>query len=203
MKSKSPNLKVIGVGAAVALVISVLGYLALISPQRSEASKLADEITVTQRQLAEARVKSRPSATPARVDEIFRFSKAIPNEEDMPGIMLELSRIATETGIAFDSIKPVVGEPGSASQSIELIFEGNFYELSDFLFRLRSLVAVRDGQFEVDGRLFTVDALDFAKGEDEPLRATLTTSAYVYAGATAAAASATPPADTGAAGGTD
>jgi Tfp pilus assembly protein PilO len=200
MKSKSPNLKVIAAGAAVALLGSVLGYLTLIAPQRSEASKLADEITATELQIAQARAKSRAPITPARVDEIFRFSKAIPNDEDMPGIMLELSRIAGETGITFDSIKPAPTDAGTTtSRSIELIFEGNFYELSDFLFRLRSLVAVRDGRYQVDGRLFTVDTLDFAPGQEKPLKATLTASAFIYPGAAPAAP---PPAEHAAAGGT-
>ena len=47
-----------------------------------------------------------------------------------------------------------------------LTFEGNYYDLTDFLFRLRNLVSVRDGVLEANGRLYTLDALDLAEGGD-------------------------------------
>ena len=43
---------------------------------------------------------------PIAVADIFRLAKAMPSTPDMPGILLELSRIAEETGIEFQSITP-------------------------------------------------------------------------------------------------
>ena len=65
---------------------------------------------------------------------------------------------------------------------ITLAFDGNFYELSDFLFRLRTLVGVRAGELRAAGRLFAVESISFAessKGFPE-LGATLSIVAYVY-----------------------
>jgi hypothetical protein len=80
---------------------------------------------------------------------------------------------------------------------ISLAFDGNFYELSDFLFRLRTLVGVRGGELRAAGRLFSVESISFAessKGFPE-LGATLSVVAYVY-GTDAPAAAGTPPAAT-------
>ena len=63
-----------------------------------------------------------------------------------PGILLELSRIAEETGIELQ-VDHAAGRPRSSATLPDacrstLTFDGNFYELSDFLFRLRTLVGV-------------------------------------------------------------
>ena len=69
----------------------------------------------------------------------------MPSAPDMPGILLELDRIAEETGIEFQSVTPLASAVVGDYQTvpITLAFDGNFYELSDFLFRLRTLVGVR------------------------------------------------------------
>jgi len=65
---------------------------------------------------------------------------------------------------------------------IDLVFDGNYYELSDFLFRLRSLVRVKGGQLEATGRLFTVNNLNFVESEHAfpQIKATINVTAFVY-----------------------
>ena len=108
----------------------------------------------------------------------------MPATPDMAGILLELSRIAEETGIQFESITPgeAVVEGTFQKVPISLAFDGNFYELSDFLFRLRTLVSVRSGELRASGRLFAVETISF---EESPsgfpeIAAGLTVAAYVY-----------------------
>ena len=64
---------------------------------------------------------------------------------------------------------------------INLTFEGNYYDLTDFLFRLRNLVIVRDGELEVGGRLFTLGRSRLQEGSlgFPQITASLTVSAYV------------------------
>jgi type IV pilus assembly protein PilO len=183
------------------LVVSALGYFVLISPQRSKSAELAGEAQALQTQiqtlrLANAKVRN---TEPIRVADLFRVSKAMPDTDDMPGMLLELNRIARETGIRFESITPQEGADagGYLRRPIDLVFDGNFYELSDFLFRLRSLVRVRGGQLEATGRLFTVNSLNFVESEREfpRIKATLNVNAYVYG---TGAAAPTPTAPTGA-----
>ena len=46
---------------------------------------------------------------------------------------------------------------------IDVTFDGSFYALSDFLFRLRTLVTVRRGELHAAGRLFSVESVDFSE----------------------------------------
>ena len=50
-------------------------------------------------------------------------------------------------------------------QPIDLAFEGNYFSLTDFLYRLRRLVEVRHGKLDATGRLFSVGKIDFQPAE--------------------------------------
>jgi Tfp pilus assembly protein PilO len=171
---------------AIVLVVTLLGYFLLISPQRSKSAELVGEAQSIETQIQALRIANAQiqKAEPIRVADLFRVSKAMPSTDDMPGVLLELNRIARETGIRFESITPQAAADAGGYQRrpIDLVFDGNFYELSDFMFRLRTLVRVRGGQLEATGRLFTVNSLNFAESERSfpRIKATLNVSAYVY-----------------------
>jgi Tfp pilus assembly protein PilO len=168
------------------VVVTLLGYFLLISPQRSKSADLVAEAQSIETQIQTLRIANAQvqKAEPIRVADLFRVSKAMPSTDDMPGVLLELNRIARETGIRFESITPqeATDAGGYQRRPIDLVFDGNFYELSDFIFRLRTLVRVRGGQLEATGRLFTVNSLNFAESERSfpRIKATLNVSAYVY-----------------------
>jgi type IV pilus assembly protein PilOP len=191
--------KVTLAAAAAVLLLSVLVYMVLVGPKRSRAGSLDEEIAATRVELTQARIdQARAKETPvAPVGDVKRLTRAMPDRTDMPGLVLELARVAHETGISFDSITPADPVAGTGYQTVpvSLVFQGNFFELSDFLFRLRNLVDVRDNRLRVEGRLFSVDGIDFAQGTQQfpQIQATLNASAFVYGGAPAAA---TPPAPT-------
>ena len=180
------------------LVVAAAGYFLLVSPQRSKASELKTEAEALQTQIQTLRIANQQvrNVEPIRVADLFRVAKAMPDTDDMPGVLLELNRIARETGIRFESITPqeAADAGGYLRRPIDLVFDGNFYELSDFLYRLRSLVRVRAGQLEATGRLFTVSSLNFVESERAfpRIKATLSVNAYVY-GTGAPAAPATTP----------
>ena len=152
-----------GVAVGFVLVYALVGWFVLVSPKRSQAADLESQISAAETQLVQAQAAIRPGTKPARIEvaDLFRLSKAMPAATDMPGILLELSRVASDTGIDFESIAPQEAKPAGTYQvlSIGLVFDGNYYELSDFLFRLRNLVGVRNGELDATGRLFTVDRL--------------------------------------------
>jgi hypothetical protein len=198
MTAKLAQNKVTIAAAAAVVLFAVLAYLVVVGPKRSRVSELDESIETTRAELAQARIdQARAKAAPtAPIGDVKRLTKAMPNQADMPGLIFELARVAQETGISFDSITP--GEPvpvsGYQKVPVSLVFQGNFFELSDFLYRLRNLVQVRDDRLRVEGRLFSVDGIDFAQGTKQfpEVQATLNASAFVYGGAPAA----TPPADT-------
>lgn len=168
------------------LVYALLGWFVLVSPKRAEAGRLDREVASAQASLAAARaaLAAKDGEAPIAVADIFRLTKAMPSVPDMAGILLELSRVADETGIEFKSITPAPPQAGTGYQRvpISLVFDGNFYELSDLLFRLRTLVSVRSGELHASGRLFSIETLDFAESADgfPEITATLTVTAYVY-----------------------
>lgn len=191
-----------GIGVGIALILAAAGWFLLVSPQRSHAAELDVEIAAIEDQISAARVAKLQAddLQPIRAADLFRLSKAMPSDLDISGVLLELSRIAKETGITFKSIVP--GATASVTsfrvQPIELTFEGDFYSLSDFLYRLRNLVQLRDGDLSANGRLFTVDTISFAEGRGSfpNIQASLSVNAFVYGTKPAAAAPPPPPATT-------
>jgi hypothetical protein len=190
----------------VILVYAAAGYFLVVTPKKGEVTRLDEEIATTQVELAEAlaATAAQDDTQPIAVADIFRLSTAMPSTPDMPGILLELARIADETGIRFKSITPQSGLPVGAYQvvPIDVAFDGTFYALSDFLFRLRTLVTVRRGELHAAGRLFSVATVDFSESDKgfPLLAATLKLNAYVYgsntSGTAVPPAAATPPATT-------
>jgi Tfp pilus assembly protein PilO len=185
------------VGALI-LIYAAGGYFMVVSPKKSEAARLDEEIVVAQADLRDAlaATAAQDDTQPITVADIFRLSTAMPATPDMPGILLELSRIAEETGIRFKSITPAAAITVGAYQvvPIDVAFDGSFYALSDFLFRLRTLVTVRRGELHATGRLFSVASVDFSESDRgfPLLAASLKLNAYVYG--MSAAPSAVPPA---------
>jgi len=194
-------------GLAVGLLLLVYaagGYFLLVGPKKAEASRLDTEVATAQAELIAARAAAEveDDTQPIAVADIFRLSKAMPGTPDMPGILLELARISAETGIEFTSITPQASTAADSYQvvPIAVVFDGSLYKLSDLLFRLRTLVSVRRGELHATGRLFAVQAVDFAESQRgfPNLTATLTLNAYVYgtdepANAVPAVAEAVPP----------
>jgi hypothetical protein len=189
------------------LVVAVGAYFMVVSPKKSEAARLDEEIVVAQAELRDAlaATAAQEDTQPIAVADIFRLSTAMPGTPDMPGILLELSRIAEETGIRFKSITPSPAITVGAYQAvpIDVAFDGSFYALSDFLFRLRTLVTVRRGELHATGRLFSVSSVDFAEADGgfPLLAASLKLNAYVFGISAAPSAvpptAETPPATTG------
>ena len=196
-------------GAIVGVVIlayAAAGYFMVVSPKKAESARIDEEIATASLELRDAlaATSAQDDTQPIAVADIFRLSIAMPSTPDMPGILLELSRIADETGIRFKSITPQPALPIAAYSvvPIDVAFDGSFYALSDFLFRLRTLVTVRRGELHAAGRLFSVASVDFSESDRgfPLLAATLKLNAYIYGLDTAGAAvpppATTPPATT-------
>jgi Tfp pilus assembly protein PilO len=186
------NIKVqLGIVAVLLIGVGFAGYTFVVAPQGAQAKSLqkqidAQDILTFQRKAA-LRAGERPPTI--KVADLFRLARAMPDREDMPGIILTLSQVARASGISFDLIEPVAAAgaaPATGSyqmQRIHLLFNGDFYGLSDFLYRLRSMVTVRHGKLQADGRLFTADTVTFqVQGNSFPqISADIFVDAYVYA----------------------
>lgn len=192
MKRQVPTVLVL---APALLIVAAVGFFLLVKPKMDERSSLDERIVEFQGKVDAALVAQRRPAAAERIKvaDLFRLTKAMPEATDMAGVILELNGVAEASGVDFLSITPgapVANAGGYQAVPIVLSFQGNYYDLTDFLFRLRNLVIVRDGELETAGRLFTLDALDLTEGlEGFPqVQAGLTVSAYTYAPDAAAAA---------------
>jgi hypothetical protein len=198
-KQQGPNVAKIAGAVGVVVVLLIAGWFVLVHPKRSEAAKLSREIDDTRAQIAAAQAggPESPDTQQIRVADLFKLSRAMPDREDIPNVLLQLSQISAETGISFQSIEP--HDPvllGSYEQiSIDLVFQGHFYDLSDFLYRLRNLVGVHGGVLSATGRLFSVDKISFDEGELKfpQVKAELTVSAYVFGDGTYTSVPVAPP----------
>jgi type IV pilus assembly protein PilO len=202
VKSLPPG-ALIGIMVGAVLVFGLAGWFLLVSPQgakvadlKAQASEVQAKIDAYHQQVAAAR-----AAPKIEVADVYRLAKAMPDKTDMPDLLLELSQLARDTGIRFDSISPQAISPIGSYMvlPIGVTFQGNFYNLADFLYRLRSLVSVHAGRLDATGRLFSVDTLTFNEStlKFPQIQATLVIDAFVYgAGAPAPAAIPTTPTKT-------
>jgi len=186
MKRKLDTRTLGAIVGALILAYAAAGYFMLVSPKKAESTRLDEEVATASAELqsALAAMAVQDDTQPIAVADIFRLSIAMPSSPDMPGILLELSRIADETGIRFKSITPQAALPTAGFQvvPIDVAFDGSFYALSDLLFRLRTLVTVRRGELHAVGRLFAVETVDFSESDRgfPMLSANLKLNAYVY-----------------------
>ena len=188
----------IGAVVFVVLLVAIGGYMFVVSPQHAQAAKLQKQIDAEQSLIYQRRAQLKKGLHPPTIEtaDVYRLARAMPDREDMPGIILTLSQVARASGIKFDLIEPAPAGSGATAsgaygqQRIHLLFNGDFYGLSDFLYRLRSLVAVRDGTLEATGRLFNVDTVTFnvLANNFPQISAELFVEAYTYAPAPAAPA---------------
>ncbi len=194
MKRTLPLPAVIALMVVGFLVVAAGGYFVLIRPQHSKASSLEKQMADTQDAIDSARALTLQAkkAAKIRVADLFRLTKAMPDQTDMAGIVLELNKVAEDSGITFEQITPAttaVPLSGYMAIPITVEFQGNFYELSDFLYRLRNLVDVRHGALDANGRLFAIDTISFAEAPPPPgfpqIRAHLVIDAFIYGTGTA------------------
>jgi type IV pilus assembly protein PilO len=168
------------------LVLGVLGWFVLVRPQSAQIKSLKAQEATIQQQIDDQRAKTAAArAVPKiHVADVYRLAKAMPDNVDMPDLLLELSQLARETGITFDSIAPGTSEAkgGYTVIPVTVSFDGNFFNLCDFLYRLRTLVDVHDSRLEATGRLFSVDTLQFSEAAQKfpQIRAELAINAFVY-----------------------
>jgi Tfp pilus assembly protein PilO len=188
-----------GAIAFLLLLFAYGGYTMVVAPQGVKAAKLQKQADSVQFQIYKRQAEIKKGLHPPTIEtaDLFRLARAMPDRTDMPGIILTLSDLARSSGIKFDLIEPASGGavPSGSYETdrIHLLFNGDFYGLSDFLYRLRSLVTVHDGKLQASGRLFNVDTVTFSVPANSfpKISAELFVNAYVY-GSTAPATPAAP-----------
>jgi Tfp pilus assembly protein PilO len=157
--------------AAALLVVAMVGYFAVISPKRSDAASLKKQTAAVQAQIKQNQSSGFKQALPAvRSAPVFSLAKAMPSQLETPDVILQLNKLALDSGISFDSIAPGASQSSGAVtgtadpfavEPIVVQFSGSYYNLLAFLQRLRNLVRVENGNLFAAGRLFDVSDISF------------------------------------------
>jgi type IV pilus assembly protein PilO len=176
----------IAMAVGVALLVGVVGYFALVRPEGAKLKHIKADTASAQTTLSlyHQKVAAARSAPKVQFADVYRLAKAMPSTIDMPDLLLELSQLARDSGITFDSLspQPPVVKSGYSVVPISVTFNGTFYDLADLLYRLRTLVQVNAGHLDATGRLFSVDTMSFTEGDHgfPQITATLVVDAFVY-----------------------
>ena len=122
---------------------------------------------------------------------LYKLSKAMPMTTDMPNLLLELNQVVGSAGVQLVSITPTATDTTTGSTVITLSVSGDFYSLTDLLYRLRSLVAVHNGALDVSGRLFSITSVGLTpSGSGRAINGSISLTAFTF-GASAVAAGVT------------
>jgi Tfp pilus assembly protein PilO len=190
----------VAIVASAALVVLAVGWFAVVAPQRHRAESAAHAVEQAQTQIRAVQQSERqavptPEKQPViRTADLYRIVKAMPSTQDQPDLLLELDQVARASGVTVLTITPrgATAANGYTTVPIDLTLTGDYYALTDLLYRLRALVAVRHGALDATGRLFSVESLTLTPvGSGKTLNAALTVDAFVYGTVPGASASTT------------
>ena len=222
---------------AVAAVAMVGAYWMLIlAPKREEAAAIDKQIATKQAELAsaEAEVANYEGARGAYKSNyslVARLGKAVPADDDVRSLMVQINSAAERSGVDFRTINigggsgspstgpgaaapatgptppgaSSVGSAGFSTMPFSFGFKGDFFELGRFFNRLDRFVAVKGSGVNVTGRLLLLNSItltpDTAKGFPA-LIADVKASSYLLPSTETATAGATAAGPAGAAGST-
>ncbi len=107
------------------LLLLLLGWYLLVSPQRQAAASIGKATQAATAQIADAQSQAQLAAHPLipkqpeiKTAGLYELAKAMPSVTDMPDMLLELDQVARASGVSVISISPgppviVPGQPWS------------------------------------------------------------------------------------------
>ena len=182
-----PKPVLIAVIAAAGVLVLAAGWFLVLAPQSHKASSLRKQTAVVRQQIADdlarTAVTKNATSTPAiRTADVYRLATAMPSLTDMPDLLLELNQTAKAAGVKLLQIQPsppTDSGTGYANVALTINATGNFYTITDLLYRLRNLVYVRNGTLQANGRLFSVMSVD-VEPNGKLLTAKISANTFVY-----------------------
>jgi hypothetical protein len=218
---------------AVAMVAAIAAfYFLVLAPKRDEIERLDAEIAAAEStaQQAEAQLASYEKAKDnykANYTTIARLGKAVPADDDVRSLLVQLDDTARRTKVTFRSLNLTpgasgsgaagatptaalapapgsvpVGSAGFAAMPFTFSFDGSFFNLSDFFNRVEKFVTVKDNEIDVSGRLLLVGSISLQPeagvGDLGRLRAQIGAATFLVPSAQGLTNGATPQAPAGA-----
>lgn len=164
MDRNDRNILILGI--LILILLAVGYYFLLFSPLRAEYVAAYDERTqkeVSRQQLEQtvAQLENVRRNAPDIERQILELSKRIPEQDEIPTLVVQIEEVAREADVTQVRIEPGAPEapPGGGDFSripITMSFEGRYEQLQDFLLRVRNLA-----------RLVTVNEVNYEPVEDQ------------------------------------
>jgi hypothetical protein len=198
MPLSTRQIRIVAVFAGLNVLLALGGWMALVSPQRQNAATAAAAADLAQKQLdaLTGQGTQGPPKQPAiHTAGLYSLDTALPSQPDQPGLLLELARVASASGVHLDGITPQAAQANAAGYTvvpINLSVTGTYFNLTNFLRTLRLLVSEKGGRLIANGPLFAVTSASLTSGSgvEHEVPATVGLEAFYYgvtAGATAPA----------------
>ncbi|HEX4518159.1 MAG TPA: type 4a pilus biogenesis protein PilO [Gaiellaceae bacterium] len=181
--------KLVLILAVTFLLLAGATWVTLVMPKQSKEASLQTTIEHTQSQLATIDHNA-PAVQKHEISQTLLLARALPTDPGVPQIVLQLSRIATEEHVSFDSIAPQTPVSYSGYQAIPMtiLLTGDYLDIESFLAQLRNQVGETSTGVTATGRLYDVLSVGLQATTPAPkLSATLVIDAFSYTGITAAA----------------
>jgi type II secretory pathway pseudopilin PulG len=201
------------IGIVLSLVAIVAVWLLVIQPKRDQASKLGNQIATAQSQLDQARQQvaaglAAKSQFASDYTMIARLGEAVPADDNVPSLIVQLQHAASLTGVDFRALVlnpasgstaapaasasaaqsstatlppgAAVGPAGFPIEPFTFTFTGNFFHLSSFFNKLEQFVVVTNKGLQVSGRLLSLNAISLGPSAAGFPNITATISATTY-----------------------
>lgn len=195
MTLSSRQFRLIAAFAGLNILLVVLGWVALVAPQRHAAATAAANLQLAQSQLDAFKPGSSHGPTKQPVVHsscIYKLDTALPSQPDQTDLIFELQRVAKASGVKILGISPQAAQAlasGYTAQPINLSLNGSYFSVTRYLQSLRTLVSAGRGCPAARGPLFAVTSVSFSgAGTSANVPATAGIEAFYYgvtAGATA------------------
>ena len=178
----------VALAAMLVLVVVLVGWFALVSPQRSKAASLDGQIGDWNVKLASTQAFMQSPEAHQSVERLAQVRRAVPEDVNMSEILRQLSSAAARSGVRINSITPSapVAAAGGQAVPIALSVSGRYFRLAKFMHLLRTRAAVKDGKLHVSGRLYAIDSISFSSsGKGGLITGTLALDAFMQGAAPA------------------
>ena len=178
--------------AVVALGLAAAGFFFLVlGPKRDEIATLDGEIATKQAEVAQAQqtlatYEGARKTYKANYTTLARLGKAVPADDDVRSLMVQLEASAEVTGVDFQGIElgsglggatdtgttaPAAGELAPAPGSVKVAggalsampfsfkFTGGYFDLNTFFAKLEHYVTVNNAKLDATGRLLRLETV--------------------------------------------
>ena len=207
-RSNKILLSVVALGAAIAAF-----YFFVLAPKREEVAKLDTDIAAQKAEIEQARLtlagyEEAKKTYKRNYATLARLGKAVPTDDDVTSMMVQLEATADRSGVNFEKIELGSGIGGGTSNGaaaagegqlasapgavpvaggvlsampFNFSFTGSYFDLTAFFARLERFVSDKNKQLDSTGRLLRLESVTIAPSAlgFPDMKAEITAATYI------------------------